>query len=167
MALKNNIDNIYRVYGRQCFSWHHLFRAGAGRTREKCYRHKISTADHAFREFPLSRAISTVWSLTCRLVCIDSLFLAHCSSSRCCKGFRANCTLVCCDVGAHLSWWRDFHCRHTGGLDVLKNLVKYSWAACCSSVGMTSSNARSASCGSKKVQQHLWSTGGRPRSRML
>ena len=38
-------------------SWYHVFRAGAGRTREKCNRHKISTADHASREFPLSLAI--------------------------------------------------------------------------------------------------------------
>ena len=37
--------------------WYHVFRAGAGRTHEKCNRHKISTADHASREFPLSPAI--------------------------------------------------------------------------------------------------------------
>ena len=38
-------------------SWYHVFRAGAGRTREKCNRHKISITDHASREFPLSLAI--------------------------------------------------------------------------------------------------------------
>ena len=38
-------------------SWYYVFGAGAGRTLEKCNRHKISTADHASREFPLSLAI--------------------------------------------------------------------------------------------------------------
>ena len=56
-------------------SLYHVMCVGAGRKREKCNRHKISTADHAYREFLLSRAISTsviafqlIWVL-CTSIC--------------------------------------------------------------------------------------------------
>ena len=48
--------------GHICY---HVFRAGVGRTRQRCNRHKISTADFRFRGSRLTRAI-TITAFACR-----------------------------------------------------------------------------------------------------
>ena len=119
-------------------SWYHVFRAGVGQTREKCNRHKISTADHASRELPLSHARDVMGKIDKSKPCVNMSECAACVLSiyRFTQWIAAHSTPDSKVLGANMGpiWGRQDPCGpHVGPMNLAiwdsNQYIQYSFIA--------------------------------------